>query len=140
MKRRSWAKVAEALPFRATTPTRLAHGHGQVLGVLHVLGHRPCTRHGGGPRIAKVLPGEHRLDTRRGERAACVDRRDTGVRFSTTDHREVTGTRNDEVVDVAGFPGEQLRILLAEHRRTDDRAHEVTDPLAAASTAFTMLW
>ena len=73
------------------------------------------------------------------EGAARVDRGDAGVRFGAADHPEVAGARDDEVVDETGLAGQQPRVLLADHRRPDDRAHGASPAPAAASTAFTML-
>ena len=120
----------------------LADREREVLGALHVLGHRPGARHRRLPVVAQVGAGEHGDDALGGRRSRRVDRDDPRVRVRAADDGHHDRAREVDVVDVGAPAAEQRIVLLALERGADvtclGGAHDALP--AAAATASTMLW
>ena len=114
----------------------------EVLGILHVLGHRPRTGHRCLPVVAKLRAREDCDDAGAVLRGGRVDRRDAGVRIRAADDRHEDHPVQLDVVDVRASAAKERIVLLALERRADEprlgRGHDPTP--AAAATASTMLW
>ena len=120
----------------------LRDGKREVLGVLHVLGHRPRTRHCRLPVVAQIGAGEDSDDARRRLRRSGIDRRDPRVCVRAADDGHHCSARKIEVVDVRPPSAEQRIVLFALERGADaprlDGAHDGAP--ATSTIASTMLW
>ena len=139
---------------------RLLDRDRQVQRRLHLGGDRPGARQASGKGVAQVRARVGSSDARLAPGLAEVDRADRGVGVGAPDEGKVQGTGDGEVVHVAGFAREQLRVLAANppgaeqaralpgRRRHGgvDGGHRAGAQLwrsgarAAAKAACTMLW
>ena len=121
----------------------LGDGEREVLGALHVLGHRPRARHRRRPVVAQLGAGEDGDDALGRLRGGRVDGGDLRVRVRAPDDRHRQRARDHDVVDEAPSPAEERVVLLALQRDADlasglRGAHDALP--AAAAIASTMLW
>ena len=121
---------------------RLVDRKREMLRRSHLLGHRPRARQRALPIVAKVGAGEDGNDAVGRPGGLGVDRGDSRPRIGAADngHHELPGDR--QIVDIGALAKEQSPILLALHRRADERCPDLGrahDPLPAAeTTASTM--
>ncbi len=136
------ARVCEHDRDAVTLIVHFRDGEREVLGVLHVLRHRPGARHRRLPVVTQIGAGEDGDDPRRRFCCGGIDRRDPRVRVGAADDDHHDRARNVEVVDVRPPAAEQRVVLLALERGADaPRLRGAHDGAPATSTiASTMLW
>ncbi len=94
-------------------------GERQVLGGLHVLGHRPRAGQGGAPRLTQVRSGEGGDDAGPRSGGGEVDRDNAAVGDGRADEGGVQRAGDGEVGDETGLAREQRGVLPAQPARAE---------------------
>ena len=92
---------------------------------------------------AQILVGEHRVDAAERQRRVRIDAGEAGLGVGAAQHRRVGHVGQADVVDEAGAPGEQPRVLAPRDRLADQpRGHGLSPRSIAAArrTAATICW